>query len=45
VVERREDGTFSVRGMLFHMPGEWNMTFSIKRGLMKDKAYVDVVLK
>ena len=45
VVERQEDGTFWVRGMLFHMPGEWNMTFSIKRGLMNDKADVDVVLK
>jgi len=44
-VEPEEDGSFRVRGMLFHMPGEWNMTFVIKRGFLKDKAKTDVVLE
>jgi hypothetical protein len=44
-IERLPDGTFRVRGMLFHMSGEWHLTFVIKRGLMRDKAETDVVVK
>jgi hypothetical protein len=44
-VERLLDGTFRVRGMLFHMSGEWHLTFVIKRGLMRDKAETDVVVE
>lgn len=45
VVERLPDGSFRVRGMLFHMPGEWHLTFSIKRGLVSDLAETDVVIQ
>lgn len=42
-VELGTDGSFRVKGMLFHMPGKWNMTFIITRGLIKDKAETEVV--
>ena len=38
VVERLPSRQFRVRGMLFHMRGEWKLVFSIKRGIMVDKA-------
>jgi hypothetical protein len=44
-VDRLPDGTFRVKGLLFHMSGEWHLTFAIKRGLMRDKAETDVVVE
>lgn len=38
VVERLPSGQFSVRGMLFHMTGRWELIFLIKRGIISDKA-------
>ena len=38
VVERLPSRKFRVRGMLFHMRGEWKLVFSVKRGIMVDKA-------
>ena len=38
VVERLANGQFTVRGMLFHMAGKWELAFSIKRGILSDKA-------
>lgn len=35
-------GRFLVEQMLFHMPGEWNLTFKVKRGLMGDAADIDL---
>lgn len=29
---RRADGTFEARGLLFHMPGEWEITVSVRDG-------------
>lgn len=44
VVERLEPGRFRVHGMLFHMPGEWHLTFEIARGAMIDSAKTQVRL-
>lgn len=33
---------FIVEQMLFHMPGEWNLTFKVKRGMMGDSADIDL---
>ncbi len=38
VVERLPNHQFRVRGMLFHMPGKWELTFTVKRGVVTDKA-------
>lgn len=35
-------GEFRIKGMLFHMFGEWNLTFVLRRGLMKDKVITDI---
>lgn len=42
VIEKLERGHFRVRGMLFHMPGEWYVTFRIARGEMIELAGTDV---
>jgi len=38
VVERLPSRQFRVRGMLFHMPGKWELIFAVKRGVVADKA-------
>jgi hypothetical protein len=38
VVESLPNGQFRVRGMLFHMPGKWELSFVVKRGILSDKA-------
>lgn len=40
----REDGTFLVEGMLFHMPGAWELYFDIKRGAVTERTQFDVEL-
>ncbi|WP_133511267.1 hypothetical protein [Candidatus Thiosymbion oneisti] len=37
-------GEFQVKGMLFHMAGEWNLTFIVRRGLIKDRVETDIVV-
>ncbi|MEZ5450075.1 MAG: hypothetical protein R3E95_05265 [Thiolinea sp.] len=44
VVERLSGQRFRVRGMLLHMPGTWQIHFSIRRGLIRDQATVEVQL-
>lgn len=44
-VESLGDGRFKVRGMLFHMPGEWQISFVVKRGIMREKAEQEVTIK
>lgn len=39
---RREDGGFEARGMLFHMPGAWTMTFDVTDGPLTERAEVVV---
>jgi hypothetical protein len=42
IIETIERGHFRVRGMLFHMPGEWHITFRVARGEMIELAGVDI---
>jgi hypothetical protein len=44
-VERREDGRFDVGGMLFHMPGYWEIYFDITRAGVTERAQTEVTLE
>jgi hypothetical protein len=44
-VVRRPDGSYEVEGMLFHMPGHWELYFDITREGRTERAQVDVDLK
>ena len=37
-------GQFKVDGMLFHMPGDWFLKFIIHRGMISDKAEINLVV-
>ncbi len=43
-VAPREDGTFLVDGMLFHMPGAWELYFDVTRGAVTERTQFDVEL-
>jgi DNA-binding beta-propeller fold protein YncE len=40
----RGDGRFTVRGMLFHMPGRWEIHFDITHGAMTERAQIEIDL-
>ena len=42
---RQADGSFTAEGLLFHMPGHWELTFDISRGGKTERAQVDIELK
>ena len=44
-VARQPDGSYTAEGMLFHMPGHWELYFDITRGGKAERAQVDVDLK
>ncbi len=44
-VESSEDGGFEVSGMMFHMPGRWELTFDVNRRGITERAQVDVHLE
>jgi DNA-binding beta-propeller fold protein YncE len=44
-VVRREDGGFTVEGMLFHMSGAWELDFDVVRGAVAERAQVRVDLE
>ena len=44
VTPRGKDG-FHVSGMLFHMPGHWELYFDVTRGAMTERAQVDIQLE
>jgi hypothetical protein len=44
-VRREADGSFGVRGLLLHMPGEWRLTFDVTRGGVTERDEVAVVLE
>lgn len=44
-VTRQGDGSFKVEGMLFHMPGHWELYFDISHGGKTERAQFDVDLK
>jgi len=43
-VKRLGPGHFAVTGMLFHMPGYWELYFDITRGALTERAQVGVTL-
>ena len=44
-VARNEDGTFTVRGLLLHMPGEWRLHFDVTRDGSTERATAVVLLE
>jgi hypothetical protein len=44
IVEQLEDGRFLLKGLLFHMRGEWLITFDVAKGRVHEQAKVLVQL-
>ncbi|MEE8141931.1 MAG: hypothetical protein V3T77_02410 [Planctomycetota bacterium] len=44
-VEAHGAGSFTVQGMLFHMPGRWELYFDITQGPVTERAQLDVKLE
>jgi len=44
-VTRLEAGHFEVEGMLFHMPGYWELYFDVRRGALSERAQFAVELE
>jgi hypothetical protein len=42
VIEKLSDGKFRVDGLLFHMPGKWELYFDVARGPLVERAQADV---
>lgn len=45
IVVRNADGTFTARGMLFHMSGAWELYFDATRAGMTERAKFDVEIE
>jgi hypothetical protein len=43
--ERRADGGYDVSGLLFHMPGRWELYFDVVRGAKTERAQLTVNLE
>jgi len=39
------DGSFEVTGVLFHMPGHWELYFDVTRGGVTERAQIDIDLE
>ena len=39
------DGRFRAEGLLFHMPGRWEIYFDVTRGAITERAQADVELE
>jgi hypothetical protein len=44
-LSRRPDGSYTAEGMLFHMPGHWELFFDVSQAGRTERAQVDIVLK
>ena len=44
-LERRDDGGFRAEGLLFHMPGEWTITFDVSADGITERAQGVVTLE
>ncbi len=44
-IEKRADGSFAASGLLFHMPGHWELYFDVARGALTERAELDVELE
>lgn len=45
IVTKTGPGSFRVEGMLFHMPGRWEIHFDLTRGGMTERAWYEVFLE
>lgn len=45
IIEDLGAGNYLVRGMLFHMPGEWELHFDVSSGGTTERAQVDIELE
>lgn len=41
----KRDGRFRAEGMLFHMPGRWEITFNVRAGEESENLTHDIILK
>ena len=44
-IVKQADGSFKAEGLLFHMPGHWELYFDLTQGGRTERAQVDVDLK
>jgi hypothetical protein len=44
-IEAKGGGRFRAEGLLFHMPGRWELYFDVTRGPITERAQTDVVLE
>lgn len=44
-ITREADGSFKAEGLLFHMPGLWELAVDVTRGVWTERAQADIVLK
>lgn len=44
-VTRAPDGSFLAEGLLFHMPGLWELHIDLRQGPRSERAQLDVILK
>ncbi len=44
-IQSRGDGRFRVEGMLFHMPGNWEIDFGVRAGAETERLSHGIVLK
>jgi hypothetical protein len=45
LVTAAADGGYSVEGLLFHMPGRWELYFDVTEGAVTERAQIEVVLE
>jgi hypothetical protein len=44
-VSRRPDGVYVAEGLLFHMPGQWQIRFDVQRGSQSERLSTDIELE
>ena len=44
-LSRSSDGSYAAEGMLFHMPGHWELYFDVSQAGRTERAQVDVLLR
>jgi len=44
-VSRKDDGTYLAEGLLFHMPGQWQLRFDVERGGRTERLTTDIELE
>lgn len=45
IIEPSTDGGFVARGLLFHMPGRWELYFDVTRNAITERAQVEIQLE